>query len=252
VVMRRSLTTAGGYEMASWHAGPAAETPVVCVHGAGISSRPLLPLVERLGRTTEAWAVDLPGFGRSSQPSQPLGLTALGDALVDWLEAMELPPVCLLGSSFGCQVVTDVAVRHPGRLGSLVLVGPTVDPVARTWPRTIARWLRNSVRESPRMIPLNVADYRDCGTRGMVFAFGESLRDRIEDRLPAVTAPTLVLRGERDALVPGAWAEEVTRLIPRARLVTVPGSPHMVPFRQPGALAAQVTDFLRQDAHAAG
>jgi pimeloyl-ACP methyl ester carboxylesterase len=238
--------------MASWRSGDGAVTPVVCVHGAGISSRPLLPLVERLGETVETWAVDLPGFGRSSKPVEPLGLTALGDALADWLATADLPPVCLLGSSFGCQVATDVAVRHPGGIRSLVLVGPTVDPVGRTWPRTVARWLRNSVRESPRMAPLNIADYRDCGTRRAVFTFGESLRDRIEDRLPAVTVPTLVVRGERDPLVPRPWAEEVTRLIPRARLATVPGAPHMVPFRAPAALAGLVAEFVRQDAHAAG
>jgi pimeloyl-ACP methyl ester carboxylesterase len=240
--------------MGAWSVRPArpvGATPVVCVHGAGISSRPLLPLVERLGTAVETWAVDLPGFGRSSRPAAPLGLTALGDVLADWLRAVDLPPVCLLGSSFGCQVVTDVAVHHPDGVRSLVLVGPTTDPLARTWPRTAARWLRNSVRESPRMVPVNVADYRDCGTRGVLFPFGESLRDRIEDRLPAITAPTLVVRGERDALVPRPWAEEVTRLIPRARLATVPRAPHMIPFREPEALAEIVTEFVRRDADAA-
>jgi pimeloyl-ACP methyl ester carboxylesterase len=251
-IVRRHLTTVGEHHVAALHAGPATATPVVCVHGAGISSRPLRPLVERLGETVETWAIDLPGFGRSSKPPEPLDLIALGDVLADWMAAMDLPPACLLGSSFGCQVVTDVAVRHPARARSLVLAGPTIDPAARTWPRTIARWLRNSVRESVRMFPLNVADYRDCGTRGVIFAFRESLRDRIEDRLPAVGAPSLVVRGERDALVPGPWAEEVTRLIPDARLVTVPGSPHMIPFRAPGALAALVTEFLGEDADEAG
>lgn len=250
--MRRSFSVAGGYRLASWSTGPAAVTPVVCVHGAGVSSRPMLPLVEWLGESVETWAVDLPGFGQSSRPAEPLGLTALGDVLADWLEAVELPRVCLLGSSFGCQVVTDVAVRHPGRVRSLVLVGPMADPMARTWPRIVARWLRDAVRESPRMVPLNIADYRDCGTRGALFAFRESLRDRMEDRLPAVTVPTLVVRGEHDALVPQPWAEEVTRLVPRARLATVPDSPHMVPFREPEALAALVTEFVRQDTDARG
>jgi pimeloyl-ACP methyl ester carboxylesterase len=63
------------------------------------------------------------------------------------------------------------------------------------------------------MAPLNLADYRDCGTRGMAAAFAESLRDRIENRLPAIAVPALVVRGECDALVPRPWAEEVTRLI---------------------------------------
>src|SRR5690348_3830565 len=72
---------------------------------------------------------------------------------------------------------------------------------------------------------------------------------------PAVTPvvwPTIVVRGERDALVPRPWAEEVTRLVPRARPATVPDSPHTVPFRAPEALAALVTEFVRQDADASG
>jgi pimeloyl-ACP methyl ester carboxylesterase len=251
-IVRRHLVGVGEYQVAALRAGPATTTPVVCVHGAGISSRPLRPLVERLGETAETWAVDLPGFGRSSKPREPLDLIALGDALADWMGAMDLPPACLVGSSFGCQIVTDVAVRHPAQVQSLVLAGPTIDPAARTWPRTVARWLRNSVRESARMFPLNIADYRDCGTRGVIFAFRESLRDRIEDRLTAVSVPTLVVRGERDALVPSPWAEEVTRLVPNARLVTVSKSPHMIPFRAPGALAELITEFLREEADAAG
>lgn len=243
----------GRYRMATWHAGPEDAgleharndiPPVVCVHGAGISSRPLMPLVRSLGARVETWTVDLPGFGRSSKPAHPLSLTELGDALAAWIQAADLPYACLLGCSFGCQIAVDVAVRHPDLVHSLVLAGPTTDPESRSWGKILGRWLRNAAHESPRMLPLNVADYRDCGMRRAIHAFHESLIDRLEDRLPAVAAPTLVVRGELDGLVPSAWAEEVTRLIPDARLVTVPGSPHMIPFKAPDRLVPLVTDFL--------
>jgi pimeloyl-ACP methyl ester carboxylesterase len=251
VSLEEHTTVIAEQRMIAWRAGPPGTPPsVVCVHGAGISSRPLLPLVRRLGERVESWAVDLPGFGRSSKPGDPPILPALSDALAGWLTALDLPPACLLGCSFGCQVAADVAVRHPEMVRALVLVGPTIDPKARTWPRTVARWLRNAAHESPRMVPLNLADYRDCGPRRALASWQESLRDRIEDRLPAITVPTLVVRGERDALVPQSWAEEVTRLIPRARLATVTGSPHMIPFKAPEALEGLVTDFLREITHA--
>jgi pimeloyl-ACP methyl ester carboxylesterase len=252
MTVKRRTIAAGAHRLAAWRAGPpSGGVPVVCVHGAGISSRPFLPLVRLLGERAETWAVDLPGFGYSSKPSEPLDLTGLGDALADCLAALDLPPVCLLGCSYGCQIATDVAVRYPQRVGSLVLAGPTSDPHGRTWLRTAARWLRNAAHESPRMFPLNLADYRDCGARRMTATFGDSLRDRIEDRLPSVTVPTLVIRGERDALVPQAWAEEVTRLVPDARLAVVAGSPHMVPFAAPGPLLTLVADFLKEP-HATG
>lgn len=244
--LERRTVKAGAWSMSGWRRfpeGPARTPPVVCVHGAGVSSRELRPLVARLGEHIPAWTVDLPGFGQSAKPPYPLGLPELADALADWLDAEQLPPACLVGCSFGCQLAVDVAVRYPKLVRSLVLVGPTVDPMARSWPRLISRWIRNSVREDPRMAPLNLADYREAGFRQVMASFTAAMRDRVEDKLPHVTAPTLVIRGEFDRMVPQAWAEEVTRRTPSARLVVVPGMPHMIPFRDPAALAPAIRGF---------
>jgi pimeloyl-ACP methyl ester carboxylesterase len=92
--------------------------------------------------------------------------------------------------------------------------------------------------------PLNLADYRDAGGRRIAGAFTESLRDRIEDKLPHVVMPTLMVRGAQDRMVPQEWAEEVTRLLPAGRLAVVEKPGHMVPYRRPHALAGLVTDFL--------
>ncbi|MFC6883196.1 MULTISPECIES: alpha/beta fold hydrolase [Actinomadura] len=73
----------------------------------------------------EAWTVGLPRFGRGSEPSGPPDLAGLAVAVADRLEAVDLPEVRLLGSSFGCRVATETAVRRPGRVRSPVLSGPT-------------------------------------------------------------------------------------------------------------------------------
>jgi pimeloyl-ACP methyl ester carboxylesterase len=72
--------------------------------------------------------IDLPGFGLSGDPGRVLDVTEHADHLADWLEMAGLPPVVVLGNSFGCQVAVELAVRHPHRIAGLVLVGPTVDP----------------------------------------------------------------------------------------------------------------------------
>lgn len=241
----RHVTVVDQIPMVS-HRGPVRrEAPtVVCVNGAGVSSRELYPLVAELSEHVNAWTVDLPGYGHSGKPRRPLTLRELSAALAGWLSAARVTPACLLGCSFGCQIVTHLAVSHPGLADRLVLSGPTVDPRSRTWPRLIARWLRNSVNEDPRMLPLNIADYVDAGPRRVMTAFRESIRDRIEDRLPDITVPTLVVRGELDKMGPPGWAKEVAHLLPDGRLVTVPGTPHMVPFRAPCDLAALVTRFV--------
>jgi pimeloyl-ACP methyl ester carboxylesterase len=237
--------TVDGFTIAGFRKqGPG--SAVVCVHGAGVSSRELLPFVEAIGERHDAWAIDLPGFGASGKPDEPLTLPALADVVAAWANAAGLERPCLLGLSFGCQVVVDVAARHPGVAAALVLGGPTVDPRGRSPWRLVAQWLRNSRGESPRMAPLNLADYRDAGPRGVLAAFGESIRDRVEDKLPLVTVPALVIRGGRDRMVPQAWAEEVTRLLPYGRLVVMDGLPHMTPYRAPRRVAALVEGFLTE------
>lgn len=256
---RLTLRHDSGTGMVSWHGSPAgapgpgatggepaAGPAVVCVNGAGVSSRELRPLVSRLAVAHDAWTVDLPGFGQSAKPDVALGLPALAEAMEDWLSAAGLPEVVLVGTSFGCQIAVEAAVRFPGRVRGLVLVGPTVDPEGRAWAPLFTRWLVNSVREDPRMARLNLADYRDAGLRRVFGAFREAMRDRIEDKLPLVTAPTLVVRGEYDRLVDQAWAEEVTRLLPKGRLRVLPELPHMVPFRDPDALVPHIARFLEE------
>jgi pimeloyl-ACP methyl ester carboxylesterase len=118
-----------------------------------------------------------------------------------------------------------------------VLIGPTVDPRSRSWLPLLGLWLANSVREHPRMGPLNLADYRDAGPRRVLGSFAAALRDPVEEKLPLIEVPALVVRGEYDRLAPQPWAEEVTRLLARpaggaarpAAHDPVPGSRHTHP-----------------------
>jgi pimeloyl-ACP methyl ester carboxylesterase len=118
------------------------------VHGLAVSHRYLMPLAARLAGHHPVHVVDLPGFGLSGEPGRVLDVAEHADHLADWLAAAELPPVAVLGNSFGCQVAVDLAVRYPDRVCGLVLVGPTMDPSARTASRQTLRWLRDTARET--------------------------------------------------------------------------------------------------------
>jgi pimeloyl-ACP methyl ester carboxylesterase len=110
--------------------------------------------------------VDLPGFGLSGDPGRVLDVTEHADHLADWLQAADLSPVAVLGNSFGCQVAVELAVRHPDQVRGLVLVGPTMDLAARTAPRQILRWPRDTAREDPLQLPMLLRDVRDAGCTG--------------------------------------------------------------------------------------
>src|SRR5436190_22416974 len=88
-------------------------------------------------------------------------------------------------------------------------------------------------------------DYRDAGVGRVIATFRHAVRDRIEDKLPRLDVPALVVRGTRDPIVPQRWAHEAARLLPQGRLVVVPGGAHTMTFTSPDALAAVVLDFLR-------
>jgi len=75
----------------------------------------------------------------------------LSDALEKWLAVLGLGRVTFVANSFGCQVVADLAARHPERVDRLVFIGPTVD---QRW-KTIAagRETRSSPARGPRGSP---------------------------------------------------------------------------------------------------
>ena len=232
-------------------ARPNHTTPVVLLHGLAVSHRYLMPLAARLTGHHPVHVVDLPGFGLSGDPGRVLDVTEHADHLADWLQAADLPPVVVLGNSFGCQVAVELAVRHPDHVRGLVLVGPTTDPSARTASRQILRWLRDTAREDPLQLPILLRDVRDAGLHRVLGTLVHALRDPIEDKLPLVRVPVLVTRGSKEPIVPMAWARAATRLLPLGELAVVPG-PHNANYGAADHLAELVRAFLHRRMQAQG
>lgn len=241
-------TTVGGVPLHA-RVGPVDRPgpPVVLVHGLAVSHRYLMPTAALLGRRHPVAALDLPGFGLSGDPGAALDTRALADALGGWLRATGTGPAILLGNSFGCQVIVDLVAREPATALALVLSSPTADPDARTATRQALRWLRDVPREDPWQAPILLRDVRDAGPPRVLATLRHAVRDRIEDKLPAVRVPTLVVRGGVEPIVPDRWAEQVARLLPRGELAVLPGSPHNSVYAAAGALAATVEAFLDRE-----
>jgi pimeloyl-ACP methyl ester carboxylesterase len=226
-------------------ASPAIPLPVVMVHGLAVSHRYLMPLAAKLAGQHRVHVVDLPGFGLSGEPGRVLDVAEHAGHLAAWLEIAGLPRVVVLGNSFGCQVAVELAVRHPQRVGGLVLVGPTIDPTARTAIRQILRWLRDTAREDPLQLPILLRDVRDAGPHRVAGTLAHALRDPIEEKLPLVSVPVLVTRGSSEPIVPAAWAQAATRLLPSGELAVMPG-PHNANYGAAGHLAERVLAFLHE------
>jgi pimeloyl-ACP methyl ester carboxylesterase len=251
--LRGVRVQAGPYHMfARVSAQPPANgrLPVVLVHGLVISSRYMEPLAAILGRHFRVLAPDLPGFGESDKPRHVLDVDELADALALWLEANGIARAAFIGNSFGCQVLAALAVRHPGVVDRLVLQGPTVDPRARNLVVQFWRDIINGRREPRPIGPLARIDYAKAGLRRALLTARVLIRDRIEQRLPLIAAPTLILHGSRDPVSPQEWAEAATRLLPHGKLVVIEGGTHTMNYTYPDQFAAAILPFLEAAADA--
>lgn len=249
VMLRDSWTTVDGlriYARVGTDGGPAGARPIVLIHGYGVSSRYLEPTAEVLAPYYPVYAPDLPGSGESEPPPHALTLVELADFVARWMETVGIRPATLLGNSFGCQVIAELAVRRPELVVRAVLVSPTFDPALRSLPRLLWRLILDAFRERPSHVFGTVGDYVRFGPRRAIATLRIMMRDRIETKLPRMTMPALVVRGGDDPLVSQVWAERVAELLPNCRLVVIPGAAHAVNYDAPEALTEVIGRFLTE------
>lgn len=227
--------------------GPDPDTgnpPVVLVHGLAVSHRYLTPLAVALAETHPVYVPDLPGFGLTEHPHGAYDVRQHAAHLAAWLAAYRLPPVCLLGHSFGAEVAAALAATHPEAVRALVLAGPTADPAGRSRRTQFGRWLVDTLRESPLQAPILLRDVWNARPWRVLATLSHSVHNTIEADLVRITAPTLVVSGARDPVAPADWRAQVARLVPDADLVVVPSAAHNVATTAPTAVADAIRQFL--------
>ena len=208
----------------------------------------MLPTAERLVAQRTVYVPDLPGFGESEKPQGALHIAEMADALAEWMSAIEIERAHLLANSIGCQIVVDLALRFPELVERVVLVSPTVDPSARSVFRQFLRLLLDVPYEPFSLMPIVLTDYLRAGLGRTAKTFAYAMQDQIEEKLTGVRSPALVVRGERDPVVPQSWAEEVTRLLPAGRLTVIKDAAHAANYNSPEQLASVVINFLSDEA----
>ncbi len=217
---------------------------VILVHGVVVSSRYMIPTAELLAPYYRVYAPDMPGYGESDKPQHVLELPELADTLARWMDAVGIEQATMLGNSFGCQIIVEFALRHGDRIERAILQGPTIDRHARNLPQQFWRFMVNAPLEDPSQTPIQVYDYWLAGLPRVARTIQISLSDRIEEKLPYVRVPTLVVRGKEDPVVSQQWAEEVVNLLPDARLVVIPGGGHTLNYSAPLEVSRVTRGFI--------
>jgi pimeloyl-ACP methyl ester carboxylesterase len=243
---RHEVLTIGDTPVHAAVAGPDGAPLVVAVHGLGCSHRYFGRLAEALAPEVQVVAPDLPGCGRTPGPRRALDVAELAAVLGEWAEATGRLGAAMVANSAGCQVVAELARQRAGAVGPVVLVGPTMDRAARSWWRQAARFGADVPREHLALALVQVPDYLRCGPRRLAATFGHLLADPVEQHLPHLTEPAVVVRGAHDPVAPLRWAEEVAAAMGDATVTEVSHAAHGVHHSHPAEVAEIVRVVLRR------
>lgn len=221
-------------------------TPIVHVHGFGISGASLLPTAERLATIATNIVPDLPGHGRSGRWDRAMGIPALAASLVDLLGALELDRVILVGNSMGCPVSLQVAHIAPSLAERVVLTSPAGGLHNQPLRRAMGQMMADVPREDPRMARIALPDYARFGPVNTATLFAELTRFPTLERILRTDVPTLAVIGTRDPLMPPPprVMELARQAHPDLTVVIIEGAAHAVNFSHPGELTHVIRSWL--------
>lgn len=237
--------------------------PVVLLHGAAAGGVTWGPLLSRMADRSDVIAPDIVGYGSSDKPAVGYTREYLSRWLGDFLDALGLERVALVGNSQGGAAALQFAHDHPDRVRPLVLMcteGLTsrFPPMAllgflrlNTFPSVAAvRQLAPYLVHDPDSIDEQWADYAvdvaasPGGKRVFWCGRGRPVAVIDDEQLRATRTPTLLVWGEQNRFVPLKHAERARDVLPDAELVVIPDSGHLPFLEQPEAADDAVTPFL--------
>jgi pimeloyl-ACP methyl ester carboxylesterase len=246
-------------------------TPVVLFHGLGASiytwRKNIAPIAAAGFRVI---AFDNRGFGFSSQPDSGYDNAAYLALAVGLLDSLHLTDAVLVGHSMGGAIAAQVAITHPRRARGLILIAaaglgvrePLLFRVAR-WPvvgrallalrgRGLTGRILRSTYADPRRVTEEDVDqyYAPVARPGYAHVLRQVLRrfrfDGLAGQLDRVAAPTLVLWGDHDRVVPLPLGRALAAGIPRSAFLLIPDAGHAVQEEAPDEVNRLVIKFLKE------
>lgn len=214
------------------------------VHGLGVASSYMIPLAQRLASQFRVYIPEFPGFGESSKPEKVLDVTSMAASLLEWMDIVGVAQPALFGNSLGCQIIVRAIEMQPDVAACAILQGPTVDREARTIRQQVFRLLRDAPHERTAMLGVAIRDYHKAGPWRMLQTLRYALADDVENAVPHVETPVMVLRGTRDPVAPDRWTRELARRLPHSVHRTIECGPHAVHFTMPDEVAAVILPFF--------
>ncbi len=233
--------------------------PILILHGWNLSGSKYAPLVSELKNLGCAvYAPDLPGFGSSSLPENPMTLGDYADFILSYIESYKLKQVVIIGHSFGGRVALKLAADHPDLVKALILTGVP-------GYRSERRGLRKYIEVCTRILgvlsyippiyfvrkPIRDIYYKIIGVKEFASATGvmkQTFKSIVSESLvpymKQISIPTLLLWGANDTMVPRAVAYRMASVIKDCTYSDIIDAEHSVPYKFPKEFAQGVNSYL--------
>lgn len=230
--------------------------PMVVIHGGGGSPR-FLPALQSLAERFEVIVPQAPGFGGGDPPAWLETVADLANFYLEFLDALDLRGVHLVGLSLGGWTAAEVAVRDQSRLASLTLMDAPgifvpgiqqLDPFLLSEEQGIRALFFDQQfadKAVATMLSPESEDVRLSNQRIVAkLAWEPRYHDPLLQRwLHRIRIPTLIIWGENDRLFPPAYGRAWSRAIAASRLVVVPRCGHLPIQEHPDEFARLVGEF---------
>lgn len=246
---------------------------ILLIMGLGYPSQMWYRMRPQLSERHRTLAFDNRGVGRSEMPPGPYSISLMASDALAVLDAAEEQHVHVFGVSMGGMIAQEFALQYPERVRSLILActaagGPTaVRAEAEATEMLMARQGMSPEDAAQAAIPFiyhpetsRERVEEDLAVRRPWFAKPEAYKAQLQgilawegySRLPEIKAPTLVIHGECDRLVPPGNGKLIAGRIPGAKLQIISRASHLFMTDQPEATDRVILDFLDGQAQGPG
>lgn len=219
--------------------------PVVLIHGLCGSGKWWAANVPFLARRYRVYTVDLVGFGRS-RCGHPFTLTDAARTVAAWMRQVEIGRAHVLGHSMGGHIAAELAADHPELVDRLMLVDAAALPFDLGCVPGPLDALRGLARAAtPGFLGLLLSDASCAGPATIARAALDLLAADLRPKLTRIAAPTLLVWGDDDLLVPLRLGRQLAASIPGARLAVLPDTGHSPMIERPETFNRLAANFLR-------
>jgi pimeloyl-ACP methyl ester carboxylesterase len=232
--------------------------PLVFVHGLGAESLNWVPAMLGYRHQFHVYAIDLLGHGETEQPDIAYSITQQSDMLHQFLVDHKAMPADVVGVSMGGWITLKLAIDHPEAVNKLVVADAaglkfdTSLTVKDFLPATHEEFVQFMTMLTPRAhdlpYPLRQDFLQHVANRAWItrriFASFLTYQDVLDGKLQQISAPTLIVWGAKENMIPLAVGEEMHQQIPNSSLMVCNDSGHLAIYECWNQLKPNVTDFL--------